>query len=47
MLNIFKEIPFPDGQLPTKELLKKWLDTVDQFYIDNNNELTAEPVKAV
>ncbi|CDW78308.1 protein tyrosine phosphatase [Stylonychia lemnae] len=31
------ENQFPDGQLPSKDTIKKWLATVDEFFTDENN----------
>lgn len=37
MLIKSQEAHFPDGQLPSKDLIKKWLATVDEFFSNANN----------
>jgi hypothetical protein len=42
---------FPDGQLPSKELIKTWLETVDTFFAsgkgsDKNNSTAIEGEEA-
>ena len=27
---------FPDGQLPSKDLIKRWLGIVDEFFADDS-----------
>ena len=31
-----QEAQFPDGQLPPKDLIKKWLASVDEFFHNGN-----------
>ncbi len=32
-----QEMQFPDGQLPSKEIIKKWLSLVDDFFSEQYN----------
>ena len=36
---------FPDGQLPSKDLIKKWLTIVDEFFSNDGSDEKHESEK--
>ena len=37
---------FPDGQLPSKDLIKRWLGIVDEFFADDSAQVDGKELSA-